>query len=642
MNINTIGALLSTAVISANALADTNMNTYSDDIDTYVSCHPEYNFDKSAAKLTIPNETLNFENDSSYKYTYSLGQKASRKVLKNIKKIQRISKRIAIADEKNKFRRKVKLGKKLVNRVNRLMKLLGLPNSYANDFNVTSNNSFVSNDDDGNNNQKITATELLQKINSLNHIEESQKNLHKKEILARKDYYDHALELNAFIKKLRVSDGFVVENTTDHDYKIKVSTQSKLTADPHQDKEIKIKSGETFVFDKEEDTQLVNISLANETNKTFLNPKFTLDGFLNMKIEDKVDRHFFLQKTDFNFWPTRFTEDEINTSNDKQAQFKKDFNGSCEYLEYLMTQEGMASDHSYKVRQDLYERNNLTALLERNPDLIDSAEYKTPLITHKIWLTSENAPKEPRDIYTDWLEQSIEHNKVSDGWTHVFWLENREKLPETVKKLENHPNIKLMFLDDLDTSSFVTGNLYKNAIQKCQFGKASDIIRLELLKKYGGFYLDTDYELYQSLQVHAKAYDMIMGVEPMSAYLGNAFMGAAPDHPVIDKALEMVNRNFSDDCPGYIKAAGDEGFKTILETGPGMISAAFAKEAGRFGNTDIVLSPQEIYPAALEENRGASLPMKEVVVPNGPISAHAFGAHYWNTAWMDPAFGSKG
>jgi hypothetical protein len=175
-------------------------------------------------------------------------------------------------------------------------------------------------------------------------------------------------------------------------------------------------------------------------------------------------------------------------------QFRRDFNGSCEYLDYMARQEGISLAEIDQQRKDLYEKNNIQSLLKKNPDLLDSAEYKIPLVTHKIWVTSDDAPKNPSPQYIKWLENSIEHNPLSEGWTHYFWIESKEKLPELAKLLENHPTIKLMELKDLDTSEFVTGDLFKEAIKNRKFGKATDIIRLELLRQYGGFYLDTDYE----------------------------------------------------------------------------------------------------------------------------------------------------
>ena len=133
-------------------------------------------------------------------------------------------------------------------------------------------------------------------------------------------------------------------------------------------------------------------------------------------------------------------------------------------------------------------------------------------------------------------------NPLSDGWSHLFWIESREKLPEFAKMIDDHPDITLMEIKDIE-SSFVTGDLYQKAIKSGQFGKATDILRLEILLQYGGYYLDTDYELFQSLKPYSKTYDFVAGIEPMSAFLCNAFIGSRPNHPVLHTYLELIMHN---------------------------------------------------------------------------------------------------
>jgi hypothetical protein len=65
---------------------------------------------------------------------------------------------------------------------------------------------------------------------------------------------------------------------------------------------------------------------------------------------------------------------------------------------------------------------------------------------------------------------------------------------------------------------------------------ASDILRLEVIYKYGGIYIDTDVEL---LQAVPDGYDDLFCAQ---SYVGatNAFFGAAPGHAVIKKALDRL------------------------------------------------------------------------------------------------------
>ena len=458
--------------------------------------------------------------------------------------------------------------------------------------------------------------------------------------LAQKYSYDTKADLTAFIQKMRIDDGFIVVNKTNERIDVNINYEMKDDVGLGKIEKITLDPYAFYVFDKRYDIILNSFKLTNTKKTFFLNPKFTEDGHLQLSIETTQDRHFLHQYHHFNFISRKFTQEHLNDLALSQAErdFRRDFNGSCDYLDFMAKQEGVNLAFIDQQRQSLYTKNNIATLLKNSPGLLDSATHKIPLITHKIWVTSEDDPKDPSIQYIQWLENSIEHNPVSSGWVHYFWIESREKLPKLAKMLESyHQNIKLMELNKLDTSIFLTGDLYKLAIKEHKFGKATDIIRLELLRLFGGNYLDTDYEVYQSLMPYCNAYNLVVGLEPMSAYLCNAFIGASPNHPVIVKALELIKRNLGPEAPDYIKQAPNNGFKTIIETGPAMFTIAFALGAGQGESRDIVLPPQTIYPAISDE-----YPKKQVVRPDGKIPAQAVGAHYWNTAWMDPRFGSKG
>lgn len=476
------------------------------------------------------------------------------------------------------------------------------------------------------------------KKSQLQQVKESEKNLLTKIILSQKALDDARRDFSSFIKKLRIEDGFVIENLTNRSVRLNVKYESKDKQGLYTSNEITIKRYEFYVFEKRNGIVVRSIKPVDDNAPFFLNPKFTKDGYLQISVERVQDLYFLHQYHHFDFTSKKFTNEQLNDPaiSDEEKAFRREFNGSYDYTDFVGRQEGLSLNEIDRQRRALYTRNNIASLLKQDPNLMDSTTYRIPLVTHKIWVTSDANPKDPSPQYIKWLENSIEHNMPSQGWTHYFWIESKEKLPKLAKLLENHPTITLRELKDLDTAKFLTGDLYKTSIKENKFGKATDIIRLELLRMFGGYYLDTDYELFQSLLLYSKAYDMIVGLEPMSVYLCNAFIGASPNHPVINKALEMIKRNLSKNAPDYVKNAPNNGFKTIVETGPFMFTIAFALAADK-GTKDIVLPPQTIYPARADE-----YPKKQVVTPDGKIPAQAIGAHYWNTAWMDPQFGSQG
>ncbi len=482
--------------------------------------------------------------------------------------------------------------------------------------------------------------DLIRKRKSnLKHVKPSAQNQYAKFILAQKSPYDAKLDFNSFIKKLQIEDAVVIANRTPRRARVQIEYVAKEALGISKTETVTIAPYELYIFEKDYNVIFTGISFADKNSTSFLNPKFTQDGHLQISIETTQDRNFLHQYHHFNFTSTKFADDYLHNPDLSQEEkdFRNGYNGSVDYMEYIAHQEGTSLAGIDQQRRTLYAKNNMGTLLKYYPNLLDSTVHRIPLITHKIWVTSDTNPKNPAMSYIKWLENSIEHNPTSAGWIHYFWVESKAKLPELTKLLKNHPHIRLKELKDLDTKTFLTGDLYKQCIQEKKFGKATDIIRLELLKLFGGFYLDTDYELFQSLIPYSKAYDMVVGLEPMSVYLCNAFIGACPNHRVITKALDLINRNLSDKAPDYVKNAPNNGPKTIVETGPIAFTLAFALEGGKGDNQDIVLPPLLIYPAQTDE-----YPKKQVITPDGKKPAKAIGGHYWRTAWMDPGFGSEG
>jgi mannosyltransferase OCH1-like enzyme len=473
----------------------------------------------------------------------------------------------------------------------------------------------------------------------LRSVSEDEKNLYAKS-LKTSEPYGAREDFSSFVKKIRQASPVLLKNESDQTIHLRLKLKPadhKNKTDRHL-KKISLAPGEFYILEQNQ-TVLDKMALT-KTPQLFINPKWTEDNQIQFTVEKTEDRHFLHQYHHFDFETKHFSDESLQepTQTEEEARFKRDFNAHLDYVEHVFAkQEGTTLAALDAHRKALYQKNNIASLLEKDPTLLDSSQAKIPLITHKIWVTSDENPISLPDYYLGWYEESIKHNPTSAGWTHYLWIESREKLPELAKKLENHPHIKLMELKDLP-ENMVAGEEFNRALQAKKFGKATDIARLEILKQLGGFYLDTDYQLFQSLTPYSKAYDMIMGLEPMSALLCNAFIGARPEHPTVNMALDMIKRNLNPEvAPDYIRQNNDEGWKTIVETGPGMITAAFKHSAGQHGNVDIALPPQLIYPTPTND-----YPRKQVVKPYGAIPAEALGAHYWETAWMRKEFGSQG
>lgn len=527
---------------------------------------------------------------------------------------------------------------------------------YDNLYKIINNNKPAYNNNNNINQAKNTNKEtikfynnlynqnLLNEINlaksKLKPISNIEKNNYIKGLNTRRDFYNAQTDLRSFIKKLRLNQGVMLQNNTNNIINIKlilsnpnyyIPTNNDISKKEHL---VTVQPNSFHIIDQDKNSILLDIELLNN-KKLYINPKWTIDSQLQITIEDTEDRHFLHQYHNFNFKSEPISSSDNTYDND----FKNQFNSHIEYLDkFLAPLEGLSLNQIDQQRQKLYKINNISKIMKRDAAALDRYENKIPLITHKIWVTSDANPVSIPDYYIKWFENSIEHNPTSQGWTHILWIENKEKLPALAKRLENHPSIKLMELDKDIPMPMTTGNAYKEAIKNNKFGKASDILRLEILRQFGGYYLDTDYELYQSLKPYSKVYDSIVAVEPMSALLCNAFIGARPDHEVINKALELIIRNLNPQtAPDYIKHNTDAGWRTIIETGPALLTVAHTLASGKGYNTDIALPPMLIYPTLVNK-----YPYKDVVKPNGPAPAECIGGHYWETAWMRSEFGSQG
>jgi len=152
------------------------------------------------------------------------------------------------------------------------------------------------------------------------------------------------------------------------------------------------------------------------------------------------------------------------------------------------------NDPRWKILEQLYNQNYL-----KNTN----TEIHIPKIIHHIWLGSD-LPEE----YKFYIESWKTHHPA---WKHYLWTDKH------IKEL-NLFNIKLF-------------NKTKNNGQK------SDILRYELLYRFGGIYVDTDFECLKPFNnlLTLKFFTGIAYPSDIEMYIG--LIGSAPKHPIIKACL---------------------------------------------------------------------------------------------------------
>jgi mannosyltransferase OCH1-like enzyme len=175
-----------------------------------------------------------------------------------------------------------------------------------------------------------------------------------------------------------------------------------------------------------------------------------------------------------------------------------------------------------------------------------------PRIFHQIWVGPDPLPAE----YAAYQETWRRHHP---GWELRFWTE--DNLPGDLRRPEAAERLRAPT-------------------------ERADILRLEVVWRFGGVHVDADFECLRPIDPLIEEPDFFIGLGKPGRVNG-ALFGAVAGHPILDQALDAIRpREFY----GYDKEA----------TGPKFLDALLA---GRDGVTFI--EPEAFYPATPEARRTA-------------------------------------
>lgn len=162
--------------------------------------------------------------------------------------------------------------------------------------------------------------------------------------------------------------------------------------------------------------------------------------------------------------------------------------------------------------------------------------------------------------------------------------------------------------DPLDPADFpLTADAWHRVHHGAQL---ADLVRLEVLWREGGIYLDSDMAPYRSM-------DALLPLSAFAAWedarrVPNAVLGAAPGHPAIRECIDVALERL---------AAGGEDIPEA--TGPGVMTTVLPWRADV-----LLLPPGSFYPFHYREARRARRHDHSAEHP------WAFGAHQWAGSWL--------
>lgn len=224
---------------------------------------------------------------------------------------------------------------------------------------------------------------------------------------------------------------------------------------------------------------------------------------------------------------------------------------------------------------------------------------KIPCIIHQTW-KDHNIPEAFDSMSQSW------RNKHKH-WEYWFWTDemNREFIAL------NFP----FFLPVFDS--------YPNPIQRV------DAVRYFVLYKYGGFYIDMDFECLSSIQPLVDKAPCVFGKEPVAhcqlhekdIIISNAFMGSVPGAHFLKRICGELE--------AYRNITAHPNNQVLESTGPFMLSRLYSN----YDRKDEIslLEPDLLYPFTKEElqewNSGFSYPALEARLQN------AYGIHHYAGTW---------
>lgn len=160
-----------------------------------------------------------------------------------------------------------------------------------------------------------------------------------------------------------------------------------------------------------------------------------------------------------------------------------------------------------------------------------------PKIVHQIWLGHDDPP-------TDWMQTWVEFAYNAD-WDYQLWTN------DTIPPLENY-------------------KAYNFYMAHEEWHGAADVARVEILERYGGWYMDADIELIDPLG---------FGTDPMQFAnfvvtehptqhdrFPNGVIGSVPGHPVLSRYVDIIARHVKVDdlSPAWATVGGNALYEAIM------------------------------------------------------------------------------
>ncbi|MFC1842062.1 glycosyltransferase family 32 protein [Candidatus Dependentiae bacterium] len=254
---------------------------------------------------------------------------------------------------------------------------------------------------------------------------------------------------------------------------------------------------------------------------------------------------------------------------------------------------------------------DINSLGKINPQRI----CKIPKVFHYIWL-GKKLPEQYRPFLDTWL-------KYHPEWTFVFWVDNPKNYDlgniqeldfDGLKKyLETNKKGQRIVID-VKNINFDNRKFFDKTRN---YGQRSDILKWEVVYRFGGVYIDVDYECLKPLDMLHHMYDFYTGIQPLDTsfiQLGAALFAARAGHPILKHCVETIHADWHNP-------------QIVVSTGPLHFTKSFCETPIQSKFVNVALPASYFYPCGYDEQK---LPRKNWIKPE------SFAVHHWAGSWLKP------
>ncbi len=190
---------------------------------------------------------------------------------------------------------------------------------------------------------------------------------------------------------------------------------------------------------------------------------------------------------------------------------------------------------SIHVPQAFHYKKALTILNTLQPS--SSIEHTT----YRVWLTNPANASEPPEWATEFYIQSVELHPELE---HFLWCEDKAILHNTMRLLDRS-SVKINVREVREIRDRMKGvELYDLLSRQGYFVMACDILRLDLVRLFGGLYTDYGYHVRSNMTGLLDRFDIItnqfVGQHPLDIHCDTNILAARKGNPIIEKFMSFI------------------------------------------------------------------------------------------------------